>query len=49
METPFQSDLTHIAAQQILDKGLCQLPTVKESFELQKQLLSIFLQLHKIC
>jgi hypothetical protein len=39
---PFQSQLTHLAIQKILDTGSCDLTTYEESSKLHKQLLKTF-------
>ena len=41
---PYQSELTHIAIQQILDSGKCDLTTLNESFLLHKPMLESFIQ-----
>lgn len=41
---PYQSELTHIAVQQILNTGSCSLTPIEESFQLHKPMLKIFMQ-----
>jgi hypothetical protein len=40
LKIPFQSELTNLAVQQILDNGECDLTTLKESYPLHKVFLS---------
>lgn len=41
---PYQSELTHLAVQQILDTGDCSLTPIEESFQLHKPMLKILIE-----
>ncbi len=43
-KVPFQSELTHLAVQDILEKGICSLTTLKESSLIHRPMLDAFNQ-----
>jgi hypothetical protein len=44
MKAPYQSQLTHIVAQDIIEKGNCVLPTYEQSAKLHLAMLKVFIE-----